>query len=45
MTEEINRAPQELDSRENTKRPNDSWVPASSLPSLEVGDLSSSDRR
>ena len=33
MTEEINRAPQELDSRENTKRPNDSWVPASSLPS------------
>ena len=33
MTEEINRAPQELDSRENTKRPNDSWIPASSLPS------------
>ena len=33
MTEEINRAPKELDSRENTKRPNDSWVPASSLPS------------
>jgi len=32
MSEDNIRAPQELDSRENTKRESDAWVPASSLP-------------
>ena len=32
MSEEITRASQDLDSRENKTRPSDSWKPASALP-------------